>query len=273
MSTLPPVTCFLGPQTQLSLALNNIIRQHRAAFAKAGLSVVPSRIATPLLRKALDDRDRSERVAEFQEATQARPVFLSAVNFFGPPQAGLHQREMFPGVEAIVANLGDLGDAPRIVMAADRLPAFFLASGSEPLERKVTATAWETLYELSWADLAQEIRVALPKAELLVLAPDTAARSGAVLDRLFGPAAHILPSPEALLEAVISATGRAVLKQQKETPEAGVLEELYASFATTPTLGEVTDRLGLDKVTQDLLDQRFNEDLAAITAMPKTEVL
>lgn len=273
MSTLPPVTCLLGPQTQLSLALNTLIRQHRAGFAKAGLSVVPSRIATPLLRKALDDRDRSERVAEFEQATRTRPVFLSAVNFFGPPQAGLHQREMFPGVEAIVANLSDLGDAPRIVMAADRLPAFFLASGSEPLERKVTATAWETLYELSWADLAQEIRVALPNSELLVMAPDTAARSGVVLDRLFGATARVLPSPLALLEAVISDTGRAVLEQQKAPPQAGVLEELFASFTTTPTMTEVKDRLGLDKVTQDLLDQRFNEDLAAIAAMPKTEVL
>ena len=276
MSDLPPLTILLGPHTGLSLGLNTIVRTERAALVAAGLDAMPSRIASPMLRRCLNDRPAEERAAEFAKATANRPVFLSALNFFGPPQAGMLQREMFPNVEKSLAALAEIAPRARLVMCVDALPALFLAAGSEPLEARVLRTPWEVLYELSWAELAQEIKVALPDAELIVLTPESSGRNArTTLHRLFGTAAMTMSDPNALLRSVITETGHAVLDRLVAEGDASdaMLAELHASFARRPTQMECNQRLGIDKVTFALLEQRFAEDLAAIHALPGTRVL
>ena len=276
MSDPAQLTLLLGPQTALSLGLNGIVRDQRWVLASAGLGAMPSRVASPLLRHCLNDRPAAERATEFSNETAKRPVFLSAVNFFGPPHAGMMKGEMFPNVEKSLAGLADIAPKARLIICIDTLPAFFLASRSQPLETRVSSAPWEALYELSWAELVRKFIAALPASELIVLTTSGAARkSRSTLHHLFGQAASALPDVHALLRAAISETGQAVLDRlisEGEPPE-GTLAELYSSFALRPHLDEAQARLGIDKVTFELLELRFTEDLDAIHALPGVEVI
>ena len=277
MSDIDVMTLFLGPQTRLALTLNALVRGHRMALAGAGLNARPGRMATPHLRRNLDrDTSPSDRQARFREAVGEGPMFLSAVNFLGPTALGFHRREMFPETETLLAELPVLAAGARLVLSLDTLPAFFLAAGSEPLEERVRSAGWEPLYELSWADLVEEIAVAMPGSDILVLTPRGAAvRSPEVLARLFGDAASVLPAAWHLLEAAISETGRAVLAQRlaEVGQDDAALTELFDTFAERAAPDDLAARLGIDRVTGILLEQRFAEDLDRIRAMPRVEVI
>ena len=52
-----------------------------------------------------------------------------------------------------------------------------------------------------------------------------------------------------------------------------MLGELYASFAVRPDPLEIRTRLGIEKITATLLDQRFADDMDAIRSLPRTEVI
>jgi hypothetical protein len=275
MDAPPPLTLLLGPQTAVSLALNSIAREHRATLAQAGMTALPSRAASPLIRRCLDDRPLAERRADLAAELPRRPAFLAAVNFFGPPEAGLSNRELFPDAEMALAGLSELAPGARILLAVDPLPRLFLAARSEALETRVRRTPWEDLYEIGWADLVREVVEAMPGSSVMVLTGQgTGAASGDVMERVFGEAAAKLP-PHALLTPLITETGRAVLTRLvgQETPDAARLAEVYASFADLPDKADIRDRLGIDKVTRILLDQRFEEDRAAIAALPGVEVI
>ena len=269
------LTLIIGPQTSLALDLNAVIRTRRSDLAAGGIKALPSRVSSPFLRRCLDrERSLEDRRAEFLGETKGATV-LSAVNFLGPPQAGLRRREMFPDAEGALRGLAEIADGANIVLVSDALPQFFLAAGSEALEARVRGTGWETLYELSWSDLAHEITESLPQSHLFVLTPDgAAARSPIVLERLFGEASDTL-DPYALLRARMSTPGQAVLDRMLE---GGPVEEvrsaeLFTSFATSPDMDTFSERLGLDKITVTLLEQRYSEDLDAIRALPRTEVI
>jgi len=170
--------------------------------------------------------------------------------------------------------MADVVAVSRIIVCIDVLPAFFLAAGSAPLELRVKNTPWEALYELSWADLVQEVLDALLRAEVLVLGPG-AAGSASLMQVIFGAVEPGLSKRHLPLRAVVSETGHAVLDQiaSQDDVAPSVLADLYQSFATRPSVEEVTNRLGIDKVTQALLDQRFDEDLRALSAMARVQVL
>lgn len=276
MTAPADLTILLGPQTTAGQALNTVIRENRHRLSDAGLSTFPARLATPLLRRAYDERPHDVRIKEFETSTQRRPAFLSAVNFLGPPHAGLAQSELFPDAELALAGLAEVAPKARLIMAIDPLPAFFLAAGSSALEARVQSTPWEILYELSWADLIRAVTDTLPEAKLLILTTRGVGEThGTVLQRLFGEyASHIAP-PTGLLRYLITETGRAVLDrlEAQSAPDANTLEEIYASFALTAQPALVSEKLGIDKVTGLLLDQRFEEDLDAIRAMPRVEVI
>ena len=271
----PPLTIVIGPQSSHGLSLNALVRTQRQRLAKSGLTALPSRIASPLIRRNLDQHiATSERAAAFAEGTAPRPAILSAINFLGPPEAGLHRSELFPGAEAGLAGLGDLVGAAHLVLMPEPLPEFLLASGSEVLEARARRSEWETLYELSWADLAREIVEAAPEATLTVLTPrGTATRPREVLDRLFGAAASALPDLHSLTRAAMTETGAAVLDRMLSEGTPPPLDELYTAFRKRPDRAEVTSRLGIDKVTRILLEQRFAEDLDAIAALPNTLIV
>lgn len=274
MSDLPPLTLLLGPQTSVSLGVNALIRNNRPVLVRGGLNALPSRLASPILRHATDARPDFERREEFAAAVGQGASFLAALNFFGPPQAGLMKHEMFPWAEASLARLAEVAPTARIVLSVDILTSFFLAAGSEPLETRVQRTPWEALYELCWSDLAHEINEALPNAELIVLTP-TAVASAETTSTLFGDATAHLPDANLLLRDQISETGRAVLDRLVSENQCNnaTLSELYGSFAVRPTQSQITERLGIDKVTQALLEQRFEEDLDVLSSMPDTRVM
>ena len=128
------LTLIIGPQTSLALDLNAIIRTRRSDLAAAGVRALPSRVASPFLRRCLDAyQPLEDRRTEFLGETYGTTV-LSAVNFLGPPQAGLHRREMFPDAEGALRGLVEIAEGAKIVLIPDTLSQFFLAAGSEPLE-------------------------------------------------------------------------------------------------------------------------------------------
>lgn len=276
MDGLPTLTLLLGPQTIVSLALNALAREYRHAFVEKGMTVMPSRVASPLIRRCLDDRPLAERQADLAADLPRKPALLSAVNFFGPPEAGLVKREIFPDAEVKLAGLAELAPRARVVLAVDPLHEFFLAAGSEALEGRVRRTSWEDLYELSWADLVREVIEMLPDSPILVLTgKGTGGASGEVLTRLFGDAASALPETQPFIRHLVTETGQAVLGRMCERggPDPAMLAELHTSFAQRPTREDIAERLGIEKVTRTLLDQRFDEDLAALRAMPAVEVI
>lgn len=270
------LTLLIGPQCRLALAINAIVRQQRAALLNAGTRAMPARLAQPLIRRNLDQGEPLDARREaFSEDTEG-PTFLSAVSFLGGPSSCLGERELLPEAEHWLAALGELSPSSHIVLTIDRLPAFFMASGVAKLERRVRAAPWELLYELSWADLVDEILVALPDCRLSILTPELAAvRSPETLKLLFGDAAEALPDPYVLMRSMISETGQVVLDRvlAEGKPKIATLEELRTSFGLEPQIEEIHERLGIDKLTQVLLDQRFQEDLEAISKMAGVEVL
>ena len=54
MTDLPKLTILLGPQTRMAFALNAHIRENRPYLTGKGMTVLPSRLASPLVRRALD---------------------------------------------------------------------------------------------------------------------------------------------------------------------------------------------------------------------------
>ena len=127
--------------------------------------------------------------------------------------------------------------------------------------------------------VAGEVAGALA-ADGRTVAAHIAARAGAsdvaaLSRRLLGDESERVPQPYILLRHLISETGHAVLDRMVErgTPDAETLTDLYQSFAVRPTLLDLRDRLGIDKTTAILLEQRFEEDLENIAKLPRVEVL
>lgn len=275
MTDLPDLTILLGPQTRLALALNAHLRENRQFLVSKGVMALPSRLASPLLRRVIDDRSEAERLEEFTTQTQPRPAILSAINMFGPPEAGLSKGELFPDAELRFAGLAPFVGKARIVITIDTLPAFFLSVDSEPFEARVRRTAWEVLYELSWHELLSELVDFLPEADFMVVTGTIEGEALAKLAQaLVGPESEGLPAPHAYLHQLISDTGRAVLSRilDRGRPDPATIADLYRSFAMRPSATELRERLGIDKVTGILLDQRFEEDLALISKLPRVTV-
>ncbi|MGR3515352.1 MAG: hypothetical protein ACU0GG_21520 [Paracoccaceae bacterium] len=275
MQPLPDLTILLGPQTRLSLAVNAHLRENRQYLHTRGIRALPSRLASPMVRRALDDRPLEERAAEFKAATEGRAAVLSAINMFGPPQAGLAKGELFPDAELTLAGLDPIIGGARILLAIDVLPEFFIAAQSDALEDRVRKTPWEILYELSWYELVNELVALLPSAQFLILTDAGVGRDLKKLEAtLLGEAAQNMPHPYTLLRHLINSTGTAVLDRMhaQGVPEEATLTELYRSFVAVAGPAQHRERLGLDKVTGILLQQRFEEDLEKIASLPRVEV-
>ena len=102
---------------------------------------------------------------------------------------------------------------------------------------------------MSWADLAREVAASFPDAELLVLTPLALdGGAGPVLHRLFGSAGVGLaekPAGDAFLTTARRSYDKSELKQET----------------------------GMDRVTADLLQQRFQEDVDTMIALPGMRVI
>lgn len=275
--TLPDLTILIGPYTRLSRAINATIRAGRGPLRSVGVAAFPTRIASPSARAlALDEAPADVRRATFQTRLGAEgPFLLAALNFLGAPSRSLHKRELFPHMASVCLGLAKSWDASlRLVLAVEPLDLFFASVGSDALAKRVRATPWEALYEVSWADLAGDIAAATPQAELCVITPETAlCRSEQLARTVFGSASEAI-DPKAWQDAHLSEEGKAAVAQLADTsPTEGMMLELGEALGNTPTAEEIEMRFGIDRLTQTLLRQRFEEDLARIADLPGIRML
>ncbi len=274
------VTLLVGPQTRLARALNNVVRTRRAAIAAAGVMAVPNRIATRTLRAVtagdVTDDERRALLASALSLDDGRPVFLSAINLLGAPTAAYRQQELFPNAERMITDRATSLSKmiSRVVVTVEPLHHFLLSLSSPTLHNRVATAPWEALYEISWSDLIAEICEAFPSSRVWVVTPE-AAFVGAemMLSEMLGAAATAI-DPTILQRCHLTSEGKAALEKALASgkPRAEKLEGIIAAHRDTPDPGELETRMGIDKLTSTLLDQRFLEDLREIEALPRVRL-
>ena len=278
MSALPALTLALGPQTRLGLALNDIVRARGRAFEKAGLRSLPSRLATRLLRAAIRGAEPDAVLNDLLGGpTPGQPTFLSAVHLLGRPESAILNDELYPETERRLSGASALlsGFRPHIVIAVEPLTDLILHSGADRLQARVRTMRWERLYELSWADLLHSVAEMFPTSKITVVTPGApVACPDKVLAAAFGDFAG-LADPGAIQRPFLSPAGVAALDALNRygSPDEDTLRALLAAHGTRPGDREVVAATGIDRVTADLLDQRFLEDIDRLASMPRVEVL
>ena len=245
------VTLFVGAPTRLGTALNDFVRINGVALRAGGVEPRPNRLVTKALRAAIGGTDNGASLAALLQVNAGVRPFLSALNGLGRPTTALRKSELFPEAERMLLGAaGVLGHrVGRVVLAVEPIHSLFLSIGFDDLAERVRNTRWEVLYEVSWADLAREVRAAFADTEIVVLTP-FAVRDGAtpLLHYLFGSVGFELADEVA-----------------------GVTFLNAARTADQST--EVYAKIGIDHVTTDLLNQRFAEDMKAMAAMPGVRVM
>jgi len=271
------LTLLFGPQSKGAMTLNDYVRRFTRPLAQHGMRAVPTRFASPLLRRCQNSElPIEDRKAEFDKATAQQPVFLAGVNVFGPAEAMLGEREFLPDVMPGIRQLGEIVGVCQVVMVIDPLPHLFSAPVTQRLAARVRPIGWEALFEMGWVEVFSAISDAMPKADILVLtSKGMAVRTEEVLIRLFGNHGPPVEDPYWLLRQAVSDTGHAVLDRFLQdgsmTPE--TINDFYSSFAVKPDPKDIEARLGIEKITTTLMEQRFEEDLAAIEKLPRTEII
>lgn len=269
MADAPRLTIHLGPQTALGRALNNCARIARKTPRSDGRLILPNRKAHRMTRHLLISPDALEvRQAAFRDAfdNDGEPVYLSFLHALSAPQTAFQNNELFPDVEVTLARLSALLDGAdlQIVVTLDALHRFFLAAASDALDARLRTTPWDALYELSWAELMEEIRRAFPNTPILILTGSSAARcSEALLRRFFGDEFVTTVDANVLLEIALNEKGQDKLRALPNVSQSEA-ELLLESFPAQPEPAELRQRIGIDLVTADLLDQRFASDMAVI---------
>ena len=271
------LTIVVGPQTESAFALNSYVRKFAPLLKDAGVKALPVRASMSLIsRVTYPSRPLAERIFDLQNDAELHPVTLCAINFFGPPESALKSGKFFPEPESFTRPLGEVAGKARIILAVDALYKMFLAPGATRLEARVKVTGWEHLFDLGWLELARAVSVGFPEAELLVLTPEgLALRSEDVLARVFYRDKPVQGDPHWLLRQALTETGQSVLDRIFATsdPDEKILSEVYGAFRKEIPHSDIEARLGIEKITATLLDQRFREDLDAIAALPRVEII
>lgn len=273
----PGVTLILGPQSRVGMAVNDIARGHRQSFDGKGVRVLPSRIATRQLRGAMRGIPGNDVLRTLFGGPEPNvPTVLSAANILGGPSSAIMSNELFPEAERrLNGAAGILGQfRPRLVLALDPLVDLILRIGSPLLENRVRGMRWDALYELGWPDLVQEVLDAFPASEVFVIAPEAALlRPSDVMDAAFGLRSDVPLG--SLRNALLSPIGIAALERLVEagTDTNQTLMELAVAHGSRPGPAEIEALLGLDPVTQDLLDQRFEEDISSLRSLPRVTLV
>ncbi len=259
------------------MTLNDYVRRHSRPLAEHGVHALPTRYASPILRRCQnDDLPIEDRKAEFDTATAHKTVVLAGLNVFGPAEAMLAEGAFLPDISPGLCRLGEIAGPCRVVMALDPLPYLFNAPATDRLSERVRPIGWETLFEMSWLGVLTAVSEAIPDADILVLTSQgMALRSGEVLERLFGPVGPHVDDPHWLLRQVVTETGHAVLDRllAKGPISPDILEEFCAFFVAKPDAGDIEARFGIEKITLTLMEQRFEEDLEKIAKLPRTEII
>ncbi len=270
------VTLLLGPQTRLGTALNDAMRAGRRSFANANVHSVLGRITSKIIRGHEGGNDMRSVRRDFGLTTDG-DVIISAISLLGSPAAAFHRNEMFPDAELRLNTARSIFKpfAPKIVLTLEPIHHFFFSTNSQAVFDRITATPWEQLYELSWADLVDEVSATFPASDIVVVAPKSLKRGTAkVVKEVFGPVAAEVDQNEVLKRHLTLAGSMALdrLVEAKQNKPAHVAE-LMASFPDLPNANVLRARTGIDPLTSDLLTQRFEEDLKSIKSMPSVRVI
>lgn len=244
-------TLFVGAPTRLGHALNDFVRLHGAVLRASGAETRPNRLVTRALRSAMGGTDGGAALDAVLHVPTDTRLFLSAIHALGRPSTALRKSELFPEAERMLGGaakvLGSRID--RVVLAVEPVHYLFMTVGQDAVNERVRETRWEVLYDVSWADLAAEVVAGFPDAEVVVLTPFAVTDgAGPLLHLLFGSAGFALagePAGEGLLSAA----------------------------RTSYEPDDIKDKIGIDHVTLDLLQQRFNEDMNAMADMGDVRVM
>ncbi len=265
----PDLTLLLGPQTRVGRALNDIIRETRGELEANDLVAYPSRIGD----KALRDLQGGHNAAEIRASLGIggpKPVLLSATKGLGAPANSFRSRELLPDAEVYLAHWAELiGDLDaHVILTLDPLPTFFAEMNHTAANSAVAATPWDALYEVSWADLVTSAINILPGAQLTVLTERGAFVAAETVSPLvFGDAAATV-SPDRLRATVLPLDNAGAYPSGRAQ-----LSALFARENRAPDDAWLRDVLGMDHVTADLLQDRFAEDLAAISKMAGVQLV
>lgn len=245
-----PDTLFVGAPTRLGHALNDFVRLTGKRLRESGVSTCPNKQAIHALRSAIGDNPDRKGLEEILDTASGHQLYLSALFALGRPGTALRDNELFPEAERMLAAISQaLEDRmQRIVLAIEPVHHLLLSVGRDEVVLTPARARWEALYEVSWAELVDVVSGCFEAAELVVLTPH-AARNGAapMLHHLFGAGGFDLAS---------QASGEAMV------------EICASAYEQT----EIKEKIGLDRVACDLLEQRFREDVDAIAMRPRVRV-
>ena len=134
-----------------------------------------------------------------------------------------------------------------VITTVEPLPCLFASVDRKDVFDRVRDARWDVLYELSWSDLALEIRAQFPWARLIVLTPE-AGRREEILETVFGLAGRFLDYKS------VKSAFESRLAFQRESP-----------FGT--------ENIEIDRATARLLRDRYSEDLATLRASRGIDVV
>ncbi|MDH3691602.1 MAG: hypothetical protein OEU36_19340 [Gammaproteobacteria bacterium] len=275
------VTLLLGPQTRLTHALNDAVRMHGDFISDAGVTAITNRNASSTLRAAaaesLSDSERRATLESGLSLNEGDPVFFSAINFLGPPADAFRKLELFPNSGRMISGRNSVLSTmvSRVVITIEPLHHFLFYLPSPTLHKRVAESPWEALFEISWSDLISELCEAFPLSRILVMTPDAALMcTRSVLSELFGSASCEI-DPALLQRPHLTLVGQEALTRLSAThdPAPEILKRVFVEHRDTPDSTELEMRIGVDKLTSTLLDQRFLEDLHDIELLKNVQLL
>ena len=245
-----PNTLFVGPPTRLGHAVNDFVRLNTTQLRETGIFAVSNKTAIHALRSAIGENPDGAEIDAVLTAAVGRQLFLSGLFALGRPATVLRDGAFFPEAERMLNGIAGAleGRIERVVVAIEPVHHLLLSVGRDEVVLQTARTRWEALYEASWVELVDVIARHFQGRDLVVLTP-LATRDGTapVLHHLFGEAGFEMAS---------------------ESSGATLAEEGRQKYKYI----ELMDKIGLDRVTCDLLDQRFDEDLKEIVRRPGVRV-
>lgn len=271
-----------GAHTPFADEFLALLRRNAAVLAAAGFAVPDREVFAPVLREAFLDGDLTpERRAELAEVLDLpegthRAIFVNE-HFWSSPLGLLNESELYADAEEKSGFFFDFVGATgqsllvTIETMADFLPRF----PNEPLRRRIARTDWADLFELSWFELVDGLRKALPECELLVLDYRYAP---ALMPRVFG---HLVPEIEYGTLAGAYRYAKRNLHWPGRDRLAALIEALEPGSSIDPgiLLGlmdshpralldpKTREDLGIDEDLAELLAIRHREDLGRIRAL------
>ena len=245
------VTLFLGAPTRVGQALNDLVREEVQALAAGGIKAVRNAIATQALRNAIGTDVDTRMLAEIFDSADKQDIFLSSMYGLGRPATAFKSGKLFPEAPRMLRGISAvLGSAVgHVVLAIEPLHWLFQSVQRPTLHERVRDARWEDLYDASWVNVTTVVRGAFPNVQLSILSPTAISAGPApVLHHIFGSVGFELADDQA---------GERLTMRAVSDPS---------------TVRRLSDKLGIDDVTCDLLEGRFQDDCAELARLDNVRV-